>query len=390
VTPEELTGKKTVILSHFATTGACEEMRDWLLGLRASEVVYIAFPFGAGRGRRIRVTVSKHGVMDRECVSWFKWSLPEPLAYAKDFFYALLYVFRYGRGADVLVAGDNLLAAAGCLMRRVARVRCLIYYMIDYTPVRYTNGVLNAVYYAVDRFAAYHVDVVWPLTASIIKGRFDANRLQEDKVRWYPVPYGSHPCDTKGSLVWNLSRVVYMGDVVRNKGAELLVPMAMALKRLVPKASFTIIGGGRDLPLLREEVRKSGLDGCFDICGFVERFEDVIARIVTAGVAIAPYYPFDANSFTFFSDPGKIKVYLGCGVPVVLTDVPPIAKTLQREQAGVIAEYNAEDFARKIAALMFSAEYLHLRDKACRLGESFAWPVVLADAFAKLDASHKG
>jgi hypothetical protein len=102
-------------------------------------------------------------------------------------------------------------------------------------------------------------------------------------------------------------------------------------------------------------------------------------------VAIAPYDPADANSFTFYSDPGKVKVYLGCGLPVVLTDVPPIARVLAREGAGRIARYDATDLAETVASVMRSAEYLAVRARAAAMGCEYEWTRVFENAFAQLD-----
>ncbi len=386
MTLNQVIASKIVIFSHFATTGACEELRDWLVMMSTREVVYVAFPFGSCSDRFIRVERYREGQLIQRKCSLFRLRLPEPVAYAKDFVYALLYAVRFARGADVLVAGDNLLAWAGALSRCVSRVMRTVYYMIDYTPLRYSNKLLNSLYYFVDRQAAYRSDAVWPLTPQIIQGRFDAGRLDPHRVRWYTVPYGSHPVDQGATPAsFTVTNVVYMGDLVRNKGAELFVPMARALKRLVPDFTFTVIGGGQYLSALRAEVEQAGLQDHFTILGFVASIHEVVAHLVRGGVAIAPYYPDDANSFTFFADPGKIKVYLGCGLPIVLTDVPPIAKTLEAEGAGRIAAYDPADMAAQIASLMRSPDYPRRRADALRMGQACEWGKLFVEAFVRLD-----
>jgi len=387
MTPDRLTDKKMVIFSHYATTGACEELRDWLRESRIQELVYVAFPFGSNRAGSIRAECYRQGKLVKARRSSFRMQLPEPIAYAKDLLYALFYAIRFARGADVMVAGDNLLAMACVLTRWLTGVGQVVYYMIDYTPTRYANRALNALYYAVDRFAASHADAVWPLTDQIIQGRFHSGRLDERHVRWYTVPFGSHPQTETPVSSYERKRVVYMGDIVRNKGAELFVPLACELKRLIPDFRFTVIGGGKDLPALREEVNKAGMGGYFEFCGFIEDIADVVVRLTGAGVAIAPYYPFDANSFTFYSDPGKVKVYLGCGLPVVLTEVPPIAQEIVSQGAGRIARYEPADFANGIACILEDPNYPRIRENAHRLGGRYAWPTVFAEAFARLDAS---
>lgn len=376
--------KKIVIFSHYSTTGACEELRDWLQERKVRDVVYVSFPFGSTQDHHIRVTHYRQGVFNQQKTSFFCFKTPEPLAYVKDLLYAILYGLRFARHADLAVGGDNLLSLALLIIRKIARIRTIVYYMIDYTPRRYGNPLLNEMYYFVDRLAATHADIVWPLTSAMIQGRFKAGRLSEEKVHWHVVPYGSHPVGIDAIRSHDRKRIVYMGDVVRNKGAELFVPMAIELKRIIPGFRLTIIGGGRDLPALREAVRSAGLEDQVELLGFIKEFKDVVDHLTGAGVAIAPYYPEDPNNFTFYADPGKIKVYLGCGLPIVLTEVPPIAKEIENHDAGKLARYDAVDFARAIVCIIERRDYEAIRERAWQLGAACSWPKVLGEAFNAL------
>ena len=51
-----------------------------------------------------------------------------------------------------------------------------------------------------------------------------------------------------------------------------------------------------------------------------------------SSVAVAPYAQTD-ETFTRYADPGKLKAYLAAGLPIVLTDVPPNARELERRRA---------------------------------------------------------
>lgn len=383
MTLDQIQEGKFVIFSHYATTGACEELRDWLVGMSVRVVVYVAFPFGPNPDRFIRADVYRAGQLFKTTRSLFRIRLPEPLGYAKDFLYAITYAMRLARDADLLVAGDNLLSLAGSLARPFARIKRVAYYMIDYTPKRFGNRFLNSLYCWVDCQAACRANVVWPLTEEMIQARFAAGRLNRLRVRWYVVPYG---CHTVTNESYDVRNVVYMGDIVQSKGAHLFIPFANALRRIVPDFRFTIIGGGRDLAGLKADIERAGLREHVTFHGFVPSISDVVALVARCGVAIAPYDPSDANSFTFYSDPGKVKVYLGCGLPVILTDVPPIARVIAREGAGRIARYDATDLAETVAAVMRSAEYSAIRARASLIGREYEWARIFERTFAQLDS----
>ena len=96
-------------------------------------------------------------------------------------------------------------------------------------------------------------------------------------------------------------------------------------------------------------------------------------------LAIAPYNPNDKNSFSFYADPGKVKVYLGCGLPIVITEVPSIYKILVQEKAGLTAKYEGKDFADKIEKVM--EDIKNYRSNARQLGLKYSWDSIFSEAF---------
>jgi len=69
---------------------------------------------------------------------------------------------------------------------------------------------------------------------------------------------------------------------------------------------------------------KYNLDNYFKIYGSINNHITIEKILMSCGIAIAPYSSIDKNNFSFYADPGKVKFYLGCGLPIVITDVPPI------------------------------------------------------------------
>lgn len=371
--------KSYVIFAHYFTTGATEELRDWLIEKKVKRVVYIAFPFLNPKDSRVSVSVYEYGVLKHTRHSLISFSKPEPLSYIKDFLYALLYGFLYSQKADLLVGGDNLLTLAANILKKLGLVRKTAYYMIDYTPERYSNKLLNSFYYMVDRLAAEGCDCVWPLSNRTIEGRFEHKRLSADKVTWKAVPYGNYASRWLPRAGHKPKRLVYMGGILLSKGAELFVPIAQALIELgIKDFNFVILGGGRDLAAVQRSIQEKGLERYFEVHGFIENFDTVIEHLLTCGVALAPYYPEDSNNFTYYADAGKLKVYLGCGLPVVTTDVPPFAKVIQDKKAGLTAEYSPQDFAHQIKAILL--DYKTFETAASELGMAYEWNTIFSKA----------
>ena len=72
---------------------------------------------------------------------------------------------------DLFVGIDNLNALAGIFLRKLGAVRRVAYYVIDYTPRRFANPLLNRLYHWIDRTCVRHADVIWNLSSRMHKVR---------------------------------------------------------------------------------------------------------------------------------------------------------------------------------------------------------------------------
>jgi glycosyltransferase involved in cell wall biosynthesis len=383
---DDILKSKISIFAHFNATGATEELRDWLIGRRIRELVYIAFPFGIRPGNkergRIQVYIYKRGKLFKRKNSFLSFYKPEFISFIKDFIYCIYYGILFCSKTDILFGGDNLLTIAGNILKRLGITKKTIYYMIDYTPVRYKNPFINRLYYSFDRSAAQGSDSVWPLCERTIGGRFDDGRLTEERVRWYPVPYGNHSQKFSLKLCHNKNSIVYMGGLEKNKGAEFIIELAKYLSFNHPEFHITVIGGGSYGHQFSEEIKEKKLENIIDYKGYIDQFEDVMDILSHCGIAIAPYYPYDKNNFTYYADPGKLKTYLGAGLPVILTAVPSFSRTIEESGAGLISGYDVENFGEKLFKIL--ENYESFEKNAILLGRKFDWDIIFKEAFRKI------
>ncbi|MDD4902598.1 MAG: glycosyltransferase [Patescibacteria group bacterium] len=376
--------KKIVIYSHNGHNSRRgnwdEELVNYLVNRNYGDILHCRFPFGKDSLKSIRLFLHQNNTLKiRE--SWIKFDSPEIISYIKDFFYGFFYGFIYFKNIDLFVGTNNLLTFVGLFFKKLGLVKKVAYVVIDYTPVRFDNKLIDSVYYFLDKIACYHSDVVWPLNVKMLEGREKDGRIDLRRVNFKEAPFGNNSMSFNNEAGKNHDRhkIVYLGNILKNKGCELFVPTVKALLDSgLTDFKMEVIGNG-DVDYLAQAINTNNLGGYFNLRGRIENQDEINGILLRCGIAIAPYYPADENSYSYYADPGKVKIYLGCGLPIVITDVPPIAKDIVANQAGLIAGYDAGDFADKI--LEISENYELYRANAIKFGKLFNWNIIFEELF---------
>lgn len=373
---------KTLIYSH--NTGGegnyDDELFSYFLDNKVSEIIKVDFPFGEKSLKTIRFKHYKKQKEHKKFESKIKFSTPTLLSYLKDVIMGLYYGIKFGENTDLFIGMDNLLVLVGFILKKFGIVKQVYYVVIDYTPRRYSNSLLNKIYYSLDRIALYNSDLVLGLNNIMVEQRIKDHNLDKSKIKYKVASFGNHSSKRiKSDYKNNKNNLVYFGGIMKSKGCELFVPIMQSLQaKGFDKIKFHIIGGG-DLDWLQEQVKQANLGDFIKIYGRIEKTEDIDKILLSSGIAIAPYYPEDKNNFSYYADPGKVKVYLGCGLPIIITDVPPIAKDIQSSKAGLISEYKADKFADSIIKIYNS--YDKYSKNAIIMGKQFDWKIILDKVF---------
>jgi len=357
-----------------------DELFSYFLDNKISEIIKIDFPFGEKSLKTIRFKHYKKQKEHNKFESKIKFSTPTLLSYLKDVIMGLYYGIKFGKNTDLFIGMDNLLVLVGLILKKFGIVKQVYYVVIDYTPRRYSNNFLNKIYYNLDKIALYNSDLVLGLNNIMVEQRIKDHNLNRDKINYKVAPFGNHSSKRiKSDYKNNKNNLVYFGGIMKSKGCELFVPIMQSLQdKGFDKIKFHIVGGG-DIDWLQEQVKQANLGDFIKIYGRIEKTEEIDKILLQSGIAIAPYYPEDKNNFSYYADPGKVKVYLGCGLPIVITDVPPIAKDIQSSKAGLIAEYKVDKFSNSIIEVYNS--YDKYSKNAIIIGKQFDWTIILDKVF---------
>jgi glycosyltransferase involved in cell wall biosynthesis len=178
-------------------------------------------------------------------------------------------------------------------------------------------------------------------------------------------------------------RIVYFGQLRKEHGVDALIDIFDMVRKEIGDASLLIIGTGDREQSLKERARQLGVGDAIRFTGFIHDNREYEELLATSAVGLAPY-PESSESYKYFSDPGKIKAYLACGLPIVMTGVPPIAAEVATEKAGFVVNDDPQQLKDAIVALFKDdTVYAACRQRAVRMGAAYDWNAVFDKALAQ-------
>ncbi len=386
-----LSKKNFVSVKHtyFETEGAPEaEMVGFLKG-RAASILYIRHPFPDAKQIPLNTTLVEYGpdggvVRERTAPAVRGHAL---FFYLKDLVFSICYVLGSGKKYDLYAGSDNLNALAGIILRALGRVRRVAYYVIDFTPVRFPGRVMNGIYQAINKFCCYHADIVWNVSPSMIEGRERIGILPEKSAPQLTVPLG---CDFA-----RISKTVpekhdpytlaYFGMLREEHGPGLILEALPSVMKEFPQASVVFAGDGELRDRLERRAAEMGISDRVRFTGFVGSDREAYRVLGGCGLALATYPP-DDNTYKRYCDPGKVKIYLACGLPTLITDVPAVAGEIQKRGAGRIVEYSPDSLAGEIIDIFRNPEeYALMRERAVALAAEYSWDSIWKRTFSEMD-----
>jgi len=377
---------KAVIVIHEATTGFAYDLRDYLLKLGIQELLFIAHPLlylKENFKKSSRYELYRNGKLIKSKVA-FHWILPEPLLYVKDFFYTIFWCMTINWKYDILFGVGNLNAFSGYVLKLLKRVDKVIYYVIDYVPERFHNPLLNGIYHRIEKLCAKNSDWTWNLSPRMIEAR--SKRWNMNFPNQLVVPHGVHIARIKRVSFnkLNKSEILYMGMLLEKQGIQLVIESLPNILKKIPNVTLTIIGKGPYEHHLKKLVKKLNLEKYIEFLGYIPSHQDLENRIAKASIAIA-LYDKQYDDFSYFADPGKIKNYLGAGVPVILTDVPYVAREVVKAKCGFIIEYSKTELIHVLIKYFTDQQSMRTyRINALDFAKKYDWDIVFAKALNPL------
>jgi len=370
--------------TYTPTGGAEQELLRYLVP-KAKSVTYISHPFADARGVDLntKISIYEDGLLKDEFLAPLVKG-PFPLLAVKDILYTLWYLRKPRRCFQLYVGVDSLNALSGILLRRLGRAQRIIYYVIDYAPERFRSRPAQELYRMLDRWCCYRADAVWNVSAAMEEARKSHGLNPERCAPQIEVPLGNRYEEIPKADSRNRDLIVFLGSLTKEQGVNVMLDALPIIKREFPAARLRIIGDGPELGSLKQLAEKNNVAEAVEFCGFIEDDAQAAALAAEGAVAVAPYIS-DGSTYKRFADPGKVKIYLAAGLPVVISKVPPVAGLIEREGAGIALEKpSAQSLAETLTHLLETPALVEqMRERALNLGKSFNWTGIFDRAFAR-------
>ena len=149
-------------------------------------------------------------------------------------------------------------------------------------------------------------------------------------------------------LINNHFSVIYTGGIQMGRGVQTVLDAIPRIVCDIPDFLFVVVGDGYAAEKIKNIVTAKGLEKYVLWIGWVSH-ADVFSYIKGCNIGVIPHFVTEHVETTI---PNKIFDYMGCGIPVVSSDAPPMKKILEKDQCGITFRGgDAEDLARAVVKL---------------------------------------
>lgn len=371
------------IVTHTRTDGLSQRLRDWLI-TRANSTLFIGHPLYPNKKENSSMQIYQNGILTNDYKTSF-FLKAGILLYIKDFLLTFIFIFKTMKMLDIAIGVDPLNTAPLIILKKIGIIKKVIYHTVDYTPNRFSNKIINNIYHNLDKFCSYNSDLLWNSSGRMNEGRVRFGAEFKRIAKTIVTPDGSNFDEKKRLPLNKINRksVAFVGHLRERLGLELLLDAWTEVIKNIPDAKLIVIGGG---PLLRELKKQAAalkISKSVTFTGFIEKHNDVDNKLRSAAIGIAMFEPVK-DSYEYYSDAGKPKVYLAAGMPVITTRVPEISDEIGRKKAGVVIEYQKQKLSNAITLFLNNHSlYNEYRENAIKLSQKYIWNNIFEEAFSK-------
>lgn len=367
---------KGVIYANFAPYDNAGNILDFLVD-NFLFVAHFSFQFHnlSNKTPENVLTIYKKGRQAYR-ISFFNLKVPESLLFlflpiTGSLFLIQLIWFIFllrirGNRFDYFFSVNALTAWLGNLLRSLGVVKETVYWVWDYYPLEAKSlqeKIMRYLYWYVDTDSSKKSTNTFFLHSKLkeIRGRISGDKSILKKLI---IPIGTSVIEMNIKNK-DIPIIGYLGVIKKTQGIDILFDTLPKLLKEYPNLMVEIIGSGPEEKTLKK--KSEAFSNRIKFYGYLESLTEIQSIMAKWSIGIATYIPMSDNP-AYFTDPSKIKTYLSVAVPVILTDVTPFYKEIDKSRAGVVINYSQYEFIKAVKTILdsqvkFSKNALNLAKK---------------------------
>lgn len=370
---------KVILVGHVTESYGPMQSLPEFLKERVKSLAVIAHPFPYCSIQSSKCQFSVSGKTQLYFGPKYKFKKFFVIHYLGDFLLTFYFVLRMRESWDLYIGSDCLNAFVGLVLRAMGIVKKVVFYEHEFTQKRFRKEILNKAFHFLNGFTARNVDFVWDSPPNLNKIR---ERQKVDLKKVISVPHGVDVKKIKSACQANRRTLVYVGHVMESKGLQLLVK---AIEEVAPKVKgikVAIVGSGPFEEELRRIIKRKKLERNFIFWGYTDH-DWTLSYLPSCGIGLAPYAPLERQAL-MHAEPLKVKDYLSCGLPVIITHFVSCAKEINDKGYGLAVDYNWRQLAGAIEKLCLNSRFYNqccrnIKDQYQRM----SWTQTFNKAFKK-------
>lgn len=372
-----------IIVTHELATGFAQYLEEYLIGKKIRNLLYVHHPLhpeikeSKGCGFRLY----ENGVLKKEiCLK--NRNKQTIFTYIIDVFQNIYWVIKSRQKWDLYIGANNLNAFPGIFLKKMGLVKKCVFYTVDFVPNRFSNKFLNSVYLWIDEFCVKNCDETWIVSPRMIEGRHDYLNLDKkyDK-KQILVPEGVFlkRIEKNKNKEIKIHTAVFVGHLVERIGVQKVIEAIPFIVKKIPDFKFIVIGAGPYEDELKKLSKKLSVEKNLTFTGYIKDHQDVEKIISSCAVGIACYED-SKDSFTYYAEPSKTKIYLGAGLPVVMTDMFYNAHDIEKAGAGKVVKYDKMAIANGILEFINNSKDLeNHKMNALKFIKKYDWNLIFKE-----------
>jgi glycosyltransferase involved in cell wall biosynthesis len=301
----------------------------------------------------------------------------QPAFKIRDFITTAEVLFKHKGKVNLFIGLESIFTLVGILFKKIGKVKTVVYYVSDYSPSRYSSSFFNTLYLWLDRFCATHADYIWDVSPAMHPARIKYGLDPNNSAPCILVPNALFPWQIKHRAITELKpySLAFAGTIGPENGLDLAIESLVVIKKYFSKVTLHIFGGGlkADEQKAKKLIREHRLEKNVVDHGFVSDLRELSSELSKCMIGLAPYRAIP-SSVRWYADATKLRLYFANGLPVVSTQVPPLAHETSKVGSTIITEDTVGSFASGVLLLMRSSTtYSQMRKKAKEYAKYNTW-----------------